>query len=112
MRGAYGDLLPGGRHAELVLWLDLPPADVDVNVHPAKTEVRFRDATQVRNVVVSSIRQLLRETAQTTTTSLSDAMFQHIQNVGPDSFRSLSSGNINSAGFSDVFTTDPGTSTG
>jgi len=79
MRGAYGDLLPSGRHAELVLWLDVPPADIDVNVHPAKTEVRFRDATAVRNMLVSSIRRTLHNTSQQTSTHLSGAAFQYFQ---------------------------------
>jgi len=88
IRGAYGDLLPRGRSAELVLWLDLPPADLDVNVHPAKTEVRFRDATGVRNMIVSTIRRTLHETAAQTTTDLSGAMLGRFQS-GP---HKLSSG--------------------
>src|SRR5690606_39430723 len=47
------------RHAVLALFLDLPCEDVDVNVHPAKTEVRFRDAQGVRGFIVSGLRQAL-----------------------------------------------------
>lgn len=59
VRGAYADMLARDRHAVLALFLDLPYADVDVNVHPAKTEVRFRDAAAVRGFIVSGLRQAL-----------------------------------------------------
>lgn len=59
VRGAYSDMLARDRHAVLALFLDLPPEDVDVNVHPAKTEVRFRDANGVRGFIVSGLRQAL-----------------------------------------------------
>ncbi|AWW74697.1 DNA mismatch repair protein MutL [Erythrobacter sp. KY5] len=59
VRGAYSDMLARDRHAVLALFLDVPPEDVDVNVHPAKTEVRFRDATGVRGFIVSGLRQAL-----------------------------------------------------
>jgi DNA mismatch repair protein MutL len=59
VRGAYSDMLARDRHAVLALFLDIPPQDVDVNVHPAKTEVRFRDASAVRGFIVSGLRQAL-----------------------------------------------------
>ncbi|ALE16396.1 DNA mismatch repair protein MutL [Altererythrobacter epoxidivorans] len=59
VRGAYSDMLARDRHAVLALFLDLEPEDVDVNVHPAKTEVRFRDAAGVRGFIVSGLRQAL-----------------------------------------------------
>ena len=59
VRGAYADMLARDRHAVLALFLELPPEDVDVNVHPAKTEVRFRDAAGVRGFIVSGLRQAL-----------------------------------------------------
>ncbi|GGD93718.1 DNA mismatch repair protein MutL [Tsuneonella deserti] len=59
VRGAYADMLARDRHAVLALFLDLPPEDVDVNVHPAKTEVRFRDPQAVRGFIVSGLRQAL-----------------------------------------------------
>src|SRR5690606_29682613 len=52
VRGAYAEMLAHDRHAVLALFLELPPEDVDVNVHPAKTEVRFRDAAGVRGFIV------------------------------------------------------------
>lgn len=60
LRGGYGDLLPSGRHAALALFITLPQAEVDVNVHPAKAEVRFRDATAMRSLLVAAIRQTLQ----------------------------------------------------
>lgn len=59
VRGAYADMLARDRHAVLALFLELPPEDVDVNVHPAKTEVRFRDASGARGFIVSGLRQAL-----------------------------------------------------
>ena len=59
VRGAYADMLARDRHAVLALFLDLPPEEVDVNVHPAKTEVRFRDAAAVRGFIVSGLREAL-----------------------------------------------------
>ncbi|HEY7808572.1 MAG TPA: DNA mismatch repair endonuclease MutL, partial [Croceibacterium sp.] len=59
VRGAYADMLARDRHAVLALFLEIPAEDVDVNVHPAKTEVRFRDAAAVRGFIVSGLRQAL-----------------------------------------------------
>ena len=59
VRGAYAGMLARDRHAVLALFLDLPPGDLDVNVHPAKTEVRFRDAAAVRGFIVSGLREAL-----------------------------------------------------
>ncbi len=59
IRGAYAEMLPRDRHAVVALFLDLPPGEVDVNVHPAKTEVRFREPSLVRGMVVSGLRRAL-----------------------------------------------------
>lgn len=59
VRGAYADMLARDRHAVLALFLQMPPEEVDVNVHPAKTEVRFRDSAAVRGFIVSGLRQAL-----------------------------------------------------
>jgi len=61
IRGAYAEMLPRDRHAVVALFLDLPASEVDVNVHPAKTEVRFRDPAAIRGLIVSGVRRALDE---------------------------------------------------
>ncbi len=64
VRGAYADMLARDRHAVLALFLELPPQELDVNVHPAKTEVRFRDPAFVRGFIVSGLRAALEGAGQ------------------------------------------------
>lgn len=64
VRGAYADMLARDRHAVAALFLDVPLSEVDVNVHPAKTEVRFRDPAIVRGLIVSGLRRALDEAGQ------------------------------------------------
>ncbi len=59
VRGAYAELLARDRHAVVALFLDCPGDAVDVNVHPAKTEVRFREPALVRGLIVSGLRQAI-----------------------------------------------------
>ena len=59
VRGAYQDFLARGRHPVLALYVQLDPHFVDVNVHPAKTEVRFRDPAMVRGLIVGALRHAL-----------------------------------------------------
>jgi DNA mismatch repair protein MutL len=62
VRGAYADYLPRDRHPLLALFVTLDAREVDVNVHPAKTEVRFRDAGMVRGLIVRALKEsLMRE---------------------------------------------------
>ena len=61
IRGAYAETMPRDRHAVVALFLDLPSSEVDVNVHPAKTEVRFREPALVRGLIVSGLRRALDE---------------------------------------------------
>lgn len=59
IRGAYAEMMPRDRHAMVALFLDVPADAVDVNVHPAKTEVRFREPAMVRGLIVSGLRRAL-----------------------------------------------------
>ncbi|MGN6817863.1 MAG: DNA mismatch repair endonuclease MutL [Sphingomonas sp.] len=61
VRGAYAEMLARDRHPVVALFLDLPADMVDVNVHPAKTEVRFREPQMIRGLIVSGLRRALDE---------------------------------------------------
>lgn len=76
LKGAYGDRLPSGRHPAAVLFITVPVRDVDVNVHPTKAEVRFRDSAKVRGLIVTAIRHALEPAAQFTTSTLAPAALE------------------------------------
>jgi DNA mismatch repair protein MutL len=69
VRGAYADYLPRDRHPLVALFVTLPPREVDVNVHPAKTEVRFRDAGLVRALLMSALKEALARDSQRAATT-------------------------------------------
>jgi DNA mismatch repair protein MutL len=69
IRGAYMDVLAHDRHPVVALFLDLPSDIVDVNVHPAKAEVRFRDGNAIRGLIVGAIRHALDGAGQRASTS-------------------------------------------
>lgn len=70
VRGAYREFLASDRHPLLALFLEMPPRHVDVNVHPAKTEVRFRDAGLVRGLIVGALKHGLAEAGHRASTTV------------------------------------------
>lgn len=84
VRGAYADFLARDRHPLLALFIDLPFDDVDVNVHPAKTEVRFRNAPSVRGLIVSGLRHALMEAGHRASTTIAAATLSQIQPEGQE----------------------------
>jgi DNA mismatch repair protein MutL len=82
VRAAYGDLVPNGRHPMLALFVTVPPDEVDVNVHPAKTELRFRDAQAVRSLLIAGLREALGQAGHRATASLSEEALSRIARPG------------------------------
>lgn len=70
IRGAYQDFLAGNRHPALALFIEVPPDELDVNVHPAKTEVRFKDAGLIRSMIVGGLRAALAEAGHRASTTV------------------------------------------
>src|SRR5258708_19094384 len=71
VRGAYQDVLARARHPAVALFLDGPAAEIDVNVHPAKAEIRFRDAGLIRGLVVGALRHALEAAGMRSSTTAS-----------------------------------------
>ena len=72
LRAGYSDLLHAGRYPVVALFLECDPILVDVNVHPAKAEVRFRNITAVRSLILNSIREAMGRSTPKTSSTLGD----------------------------------------
>ncbi len=79
VRGAYMDYLARNRHPVLALFLEAPQGFLDVNVHPTKAEVRFRDAALVRGLIVSSLRHALETAGHKASTTVADQVIEKSQ---------------------------------
>ena len=89
IRGAYAETVPHGRYPVAVLSITLDPAFVDVNVHPAKSDVRFRDPGLIRGLIVGAIRQALtRDGDRAATTGASQMMNAFRPGYSPSGLRS------------------------
>ncbi len=78
VRDGYRHLLPKGRHPVVVLFLEMAPEQVDVNVHPTKHEVRFRDQSAVHDFIVETLQSTLRTSGPGAGQSLSPEVFQTV----------------------------------
>jgi DNA mismatch repair protein MutL len=79
LRGAYRDFLASDRYPMVALFLDVPAEKLDVNVHPAKTEVRFSDAALVRGLIVGAVKHGLAEAGHRASTTVANSALAAVQ---------------------------------
>jgi DNA mismatch repair protein MutL len=94
IRGAYAETIPSGRYPVAVLSIRLDPALVDVNVHPAKSDVRFRDPGLVRGLIVGGIREALAREGDRASTTGADGMLRAFRPGFSPSYRPAAAGGI------------------
>jgi len=86
VRGAYRDFLASDRYPLIALFLELESDQVDVNVHPAKTEVRFRDQGNVRGLIVGALKRALTDAGHRASTTVASAALGAVQSGGLPSY--------------------------
>ena len=82
LRGAYQDFLARDRHPVVVLFLEVPPEEVDVNVHPTKAEVRFREPGLIRGLIIGACRHALAEAGHRASTTVAEAALGAFRSQG------------------------------